>query len=146
MTERTPQPTTVVEELKELGRQLTATIKAVAGGDEVRSLGHELKDGLREAAQNVEEAWDRVREHDEVQRLQTRATDVSESFKTGAAQQEIREEIGDALRTLNLRLSALVARLQVPKPETAGTQMASRAEIDTTTDAAYTGATTKLES
>ena len=145
MTERMPDQTTIVDELKELGRQLTATIKAVASSDQVRSLGHELKDGLREAAENVQNAWEQVREHDEVQLLQARATDVAESFKTGEAQQEIREEIGDALRALNARLSALVARLQSPTNGTADPQVTHSTAI-TTTDTAYTGATSKLDS
>lgn len=144
MTERMPDQTTIVDELKELGRQFTATIKAVAGGDQVRSLGHELKDGLREAAENVQNAWEQVREHDEVQRLQTRASDVAESFKTGEAQQEIREEIGDALRALNLRLRTLVERLQ---PTTNGApDPPPQTMAIITTDTAYTGATSKLDS
>lgn len=145
MTERVPDQTTIGEELKELGRQLTATIKAVAGSEQVRSLGHELKDGLREAAQNVEDAWEKVRDHDEIQRLQARATGVAESFKTGEAQQEIRQEIGDALRTLNLRLSALVARLQPPTNGAIDMEVTPSTEIVTTTNASYTGATKKLE-
>ncbi|HEY0604294.1 MAG TPA: hypothetical protein VGD58_15345 [Herpetosiphonaceae bacterium] len=146
MTERTPDQTSIGEELKELGRQLTVTIKAVAGSEQVRSLGSELKDGLREVAQNVEDAWEKVRERDEIQRLQARASDVAESFKTGEAQQEIREEIGDALRALNARLSTLVARLQPPTNGATDTPVTPTTAITTTTDVAYTGATQKLES
>src|SRR5687767_2825514 len=97
MNDQNVEQASIVEELKELGRQLTATLKAIAGSEQMRDLGHELKDGLREAAQNVEEAWATVRDRDEVQRLQARASDVADAFRTGHAQQEIREELSDAL-------------------------------------------------
>ena len=145
MTERKPDQN-VVDELKEFGRQLTVTMKAVAGSDQLRTLGHELKDGLREAAQRVDEAWDAIRERDEVQRLQERAADVAESFKTGEAQHELRAEIAAALHALNVRLSQVLQRTQ---PVTAPPVDQATPQPDeplAVSDAAYTGATRNLES
>lgn len=144
MIERKPEQTRIVDELKEFGRQLTVTIKAIATSEKVRSLGHELKDGLREAAENVEEAWNKVRERDEMQKLQAKAANVAESFKAGEVQQEIREEIADALHALNVRLSALVERLQ---PTTNGAAEAyMQHEVGAALEISYTGATEKLDS
>ncbi len=102
----------VAEELKELGRQLTNAVKTVATSEEVRGVGQEIRDGLKNIAREVDEAFDRVREREEVQRVKTQAGNVVESFKTGEAQQEIREELSDALHALNLRLQALMERFQ----------------------------------
>lgn len=146
MSEHRPDQSSIVDELKQLGRQLTATMKVVASSDEVRSLGHEFKDGLRDAAQNVEEAWEKVRERDEVQRLQARAADVAQAFKTGTAQQEIREEIGEALHALNVRLSQLVARLQATSDDPATPATPATNDAATPTDEPYTGSTKRLDS
>lgn len=107
----------IAEELKELGRQLTTAVKAVATSDEVRGLGLEIRDGLKTLTNEVDEAFDRVRERDEVQRVKQQAGSVVESFKRGEAQQEIRDELRDALHALNLRLQTLLERFQAP-PET----------------------------
>lgn len=144
MIERKPEQTNIVNELKEFGRQLTVTIKAIATSEQVRSLGHEIKDGLREAAENVEEAWNKMRERDEMQKLQAKAADVAESFKTGEVQQEIREEIADALHALNVRLSALVERLQPTTSGTTNTYL--QKEVGAAPEVSYTGATEKLDS
>jgi phosphoenolpyruvate synthase/pyruvate phosphate dikinase len=119
MSEKQPEQPKVVAEFKELGHQLTATIKAVAGSEHLRSLSAELRDGLKEATQEVEETFAKLRASDDVQRLRERAADVAQSFKTGEAQREIREEVIDALRALNLRLSELRERIQPhDQPET----------------------------
>jgi cell division protein ZapA (FtsZ GTPase activity inhibitor) len=102
----------IADELKELGRQLTTAVKTVATSDEVRGVGQEIRDGLKNIAREVDEAFDRVREREEVQRVKMQAGNVVESFKTGEATQEIREELSDALRALNLRLQALMERFQ----------------------------------
>ncbi|HEY0604785.1 MAG TPA: hypothetical protein VGD58_17840 [Herpetosiphonaceae bacterium] len=144
MSDRKPDQSNIVDELKELGRQLTATMRAVAGSEQVRSLGSDLKDGLREAAQSVEEAWDKVRERDEVQRLQAKAADVAESFKTGEAQQEIRQEVTEAIHALNVRLSQLLERLQstsLPQNNSGTTAQQPPASGE---DQGYTGETRRL--
>lgn len=144
MSERKPDQSNIVDELKELGRQLTATMRAVAGSEQVRSLGNEIKDGLREAAQSVEEAWDKVRERDEVQKLQAKAADVAESFKTGEAQQEIREEVAEAIHALNVRLSQLLERLQPTSlPQNNGGTTAQHPPASGE-DQGYTGETRRL--
>ena len=145
MSYNKPEQNNIVEELKELGRQLTATVRVVAGSDQVRSLGHELKDGLREAAQNVEEAWEKVRDHDEVQKLQSKAADVAGSFKSGQAQQEIREEVTDAIHALNLRLSQLLQRLQQTNlPQDSSDSPTQQTPPASGQDQSYTGETRRL--
>jgi uncharacterized coiled-coil DUF342 family protein len=146
MTERNPNESKIVDELKELGRQLTATVKAVAGSEQVRSLGQELREGLREATQSVDETLDKVREREEVQRLRARASDVVESFKTGEAQRDIREEVGAAIQALNVRLRDLVAQLQ-GEPDNGGAQTPPDvAQTPPATDETYTGETRRLDS
>lgn len=140
MTQRSNGESNIGAELKELGRQLTEAVKSIATSDEVRTMGQELRDGFREAAHNVEEALGKVRERDEVQRLRAKASDVAESFRTGDAQREIRTEVTDALRALNLRLHELLERLQ---PDTPTNQPGANT---TPTDESYTGATRKLDS
>jgi methyl-accepting chemotaxis protein len=132
MTERKPDQASIGDEFKELAKQLTATIKAVAGSEQLRTLGSELRDGMKDAAKEVEETVAKLRQSDEVQRLRSRAADVADSFKTGEAQREIREEVVEALQALNERLSALRARVD-PDPTP-----------PTDADEPYTGQTRKL--
>lgn len=145
MTEHTPDQHGIVDELKQLGYQLTATLKAVATSDQVRALGHELKDGLRDAAQNVEGAWDTVRERDDIQRLQARAAEVAGSFKSGVEHYEIREELGAALHALNVRLAQLLERVQQTPHGTALVGPVDEAELVSTADEPSTGTTQRLE-
>lgn len=139
MTERKPDQSTIADEFKELARQLTATIKAVAGSEHVRSLGNELRDGMKDAAREVEETVAKLRNSDDVQRLRSRAANVADSFKTGAAQREIREEVAEALHALNERLNALRARLEPDRASPAAGQTPAP-----DADEPYTGQTRKL--
>lgn len=143
MTDHKPNESNIAAELKEIGRQLTETVKAVATSEQVRTLGAELRDGFREAAQNVEETLSKLRERDEVQRLRVRANDVAESFRTGEAQREIREEVSDALRALNLRLGELLERVQ-PKDSPSGPPNDTSHPAAGSTEESYTGETRRL--
>ncbi len=114
MSERKPDGSNLGEELRELGKTLTEAVKTVAGSDEVRKLGGELRDGFRDVARSFDETMDRINDREEVQRVKQQASKVGESFKTGNAQREISDVVGDALHTLNLRLKELLDRLQPP--------------------------------
>ena len=144
MTQQAPTEPSLADELRELGRQLTATVKAVAQSEQVRTLGHELRDGLRDAAQDVENTVATLGHRDEVQQLRARAADVAESFRSGDAQRDIRDEVADALRALNTRLGALVTRLDSPTG-TVPTPTSPAATQSSTTAEAYTGTTQKLD-
>jgi hypothetical protein len=80
----------------------------------VRKLGTELRDGFRDAARNFDDTLDRINERDDVQRVKQQAANVAQSFKTGDAQREISDVVGDALHTLNLRLKEILEKLQPP--------------------------------
>ncbi len=144
MTQQPPSEPSLADELRELGRQLTATVKAVAQSEHVRTLGHELRDGLRDAAQDVENTVATLSRRDEVQQLRARAVDVAESFRSGDAQRDIRDEVADALRALNTRLGELVTRLDSPTG-TVPTPTSPAASQPSTTAEAYTGTTQKLD-
>jgi 3-hydroxyisobutyrate dehydrogenase-like beta-hydroxyacid dehydrogenase len=145
MTQPTPTEPSLADELRELGRQLTATVRAIAGSEQVRTLGRELHDGLRDAAQEVETTVATLRQREEVQQLRARATGVAESFKTGEAQRDIRDEVADALRALNTRLGELVTRVDSPT-DTSVTPGPSGSTSDPSAAAhPYTGTTQKLE-
>jgi len=139
MSERRPDGSGLGDELRELGRTLTEAVKTVASSDEVRKLGTELRDGFRDVARNFDDALDRINERDEVQRVRQQAANVAQSFKTGDAQREISDTVGDALHTLNLRLKELLDRLQPPdggSPPPAGS---------TPQEGGYTGQTRRLD-
>lgn len=135
-----PQGSNIGDELKELGRQLAQTVKAIATSDEVRNLGTELRDGFREVTRNVEDVVTQVRERDEVQRLKSQAGQVAQSFKTGDAQRELREEIGSALQTLNARLRDLLDKIQP-----ADSSPSPPASQPNENGQGYTGQTVRLE-
>lgn len=119
----------IADELKELGRQLTAAVKAVATSEEIRSVGQEIREGVKQIAREVDEAFDRLREREELQRVKQQAGTVVGSIKSGEATQELREEIRDALHALNLRLQALLERLQ-PRSETPPTPPSTSIPIE----------------
>lgn len=139
MSEQRPDRGGLGDELRELGKTLTEAVKSVTGSDEVRKLGTELRDGFRDAARNFDETLDKINERDEVQRVRQQAVNVAQSFKTGDAQREISETVGDALHTLNLRLKELLDRLQPPDggspPPTGATPQ----------EDSYTGQTRRLD-
>lgn len=139
MSERKPDENGLGDELRELGRTLTEAVKSVATSDEVRKLGTELRDGFRDAARNFDDALDRVNEREEVQRVRQQAANVAQSLKSGDAQREISDTVGDALHTLNLRLKEMLERLQPPNdspPPAAGA---------TPQEEGYTGQTRRLD-
>lgn len=143
MPDHKPGENNLGAELKELGRQLTEAVKAVATSDEVRSMGNELRDGFREAAHTVEETLSKVRERDEVQRLRERAANVADAFRTGEAQREIRTEVAEALHALNTRLRDLLSRFESSDASQGTTPDASTSSSE---DTGYTGTTRRLDS
>ncbi|HEX6290371.1 MAG TPA: hypothetical protein VFZ66_14370 [Herpetosiphonaceae bacterium] len=130
MTERKPDEVHITHELKQLGRHLTQTVKAVAGGEEVRKLGQELREGFKGMIEEMEETLDKAREREEVQRLRAQATRVADSVKSGEAQQEIREEVASAIHRLNEQLRALLQRIQ-PQDDEPPAQPTSSAGMPT---------------
>lgn len=112
MNEQETGQVRITEELKELGRQLARAVNAVAQSEEVRQLGQELREGLQEATDELEDVLSKVRESEEVHKLRQHAGRVVESIKTGEAQQEIRQGLATALRTLNEQLHELLEEMQ----------------------------------
>ena len=137
MEERKPE-TGIAAELKELGLQFAATAKAVLTSEQVRSLGYELRDGLREAMEAVEHAIEKVGEREEVQRLRERAGDVADSLRSGAAQHELGKEFADAMHALSARLQALRTRLDTPA-------LPPEEHLPAVVSPPYVGETRKLE-
>jgi len=130
------------EEIKALGKQLAVTAKAFIASEEMQSAKKELSNAFKEVTSELEDAVAKARERDEVQQWQEKAAEVTESWKQGVLQKNIRAEMITALRSVNEQLRGLSMSLQKkagtksPEPATPPDATENAAENETPSDQA----------
>lgn len=124
MTERSTGDPRITTELQELGRQLTLAIKA--GSQDLRELGDELRAGFTEMSSEIGQALSHIRARDEVQQARTQAARLADTVRSSQAQQEIREEVVEALHALNVHLKTLLTGGQPGQEQPAAEPTAER--------------------
>jgi hypothetical protein len=108
----------VADELKELGRQLSAAIKSAWESDERKELEREISEGLKALGDQIDEAVETARDSEAVKGMKADVKRAVETVREGDAIQTLREGLAGGLRTLNREIGDLSSSLESEeKPE-----------------------------
>jgi len=103
---------TIVQELSELGRQLSATLRGAWESEERRGLQREISEGLEALGDQVEEAVQSARGSEALQGLKTDIKQAAKTARESEPVQDIRAGLVKGLQEINRGLSRLVASWQ----------------------------------
>jgi hypothetical protein len=111
--EPSPKPSgEVLDELRELGRNLRALLQSAWESDERKKLQGEIETGLNELFSNLSQAAQDFSASPTGQTLKSDIEDLSQRIKTGEVETKVRAEVLNALRAANEGLK----NASTPKP------------------------------
>lgn len=111
-----PDPSDVARELHEMGRNLANILRGAWGSDERRRLNDEIRQGVSDLTDTVNQAVSQFRQSSTGQRVEGEIHDFHERIRAGEVDTKIREEILSALRTVNTELEKCTKRTETPPP------------------------------
>lgn len=99
------------EELRSLGANLKQVLEEAWRSDERARLQQEIETGLKDAAESLRAAASDFEQSPAGQRLKSEMKDIGEKMRTGELRDEVRSELVEILRRLNDELKAAADRL-----------------------------------
>jgi hypothetical protein len=99
----------VLEELRELGRNLRTIVQSVWESEERKKLEHDLETGLNEVYNSLSKATQDFAESPTGKTLKSDIEDLGQRIRSGEVETQVREEILSALRAANDGLRKAVA-------------------------------------
>lgn len=104
------------EEFKVFGSNLLTAVRSVAQSEEVRQLGSQIVDSLRDIGEEIQETVQQAKEKDEVKAVSEQAKRVSNSVganvREGSITHELQTSLSKALHTLNTELNKIIDQIQ----------------------------------
>jgi signal recognition particle GTPase len=94
----------ILEELRELGRNLKAIIQSVWESEERKKLERELETGLNEVYTSLSKTAKEFSESSTGKNIKAEIEDLGERIRSGEVEIKVRDEILTALRTANVGL------------------------------------------
>jgi hypothetical protein len=91
----------ILEELRELGRNLQAMVQTMWESEERKKLEHELETGLTEAYNSLSKAAHEFAESPTGKNIKTELEDLGQRIRSGEVEAKVRSEILSALKSAN---------------------------------------------
>jgi len=108
----------IADELRELGQQLSAALKAAWESEERLELQREISEGLLALGEQIEEVARRARESEALQEAETDVKEAVAKAKRSDVVQNLRQGLVDGLQSINRELARLTS---AQKDEAGGT-------------------------
>jgi hypothetical protein len=99
------------EELRSLGANLKQMLEEAWQSEERVQLQREIESGLKDAAEALQSAASDFEQSQAGQRLKNEMKDIGEKVRAGELQDQVRSELAGILRKLNDELQAAASRL-----------------------------------
>jgi hypothetical protein len=112
MTESTDPKTELSDEFRKLGENLTENLKAIWEHPETKGHREEIKEGLVQLGDTLSQAVREFSESPTGQRLQAGVDDLGEKVRSGEVESRARQELLQALNTINAELEKVKDRLK----------------------------------
>ena len=109
----------VLDELRELGRNLSSLLQSAWESDERKKLQSELESGLNDVYNSLRQAAKEFSEGPTGQTLKTDLEDLGQRIRSGEVEVKVRSEVLNALRAANEELKK--ASTKTPPPPESGT-------------------------
>ena len=104
------------DEFREFGRQLIRAMRSVADSPELRNVGQEIVESLRHIGGEVQQAYERTKEREEVKDLGQQAKRVthtlSENVRSNELASDVQQSLSKALHSLNEELNKVIDQVQ----------------------------------
>lgn len=104
------------DELRSLGANLKKVLEEAWRSEERERLMQEIESGLKEAAETLRAAAADFEHSPTGRRLKSEMQDIGDKMRVGALQGEVRSELVDILSKLNSELQAAASRLSDRRP------------------------------
>ena len=106
----------ILQELQSLGRELTATVRALWESEESRRLRQEIGEGFVELGRQVDAAVQSAQESETARQLEEQVKEAVEKARQSDLSRQVEEGLLMGLRVLNEQLSRVVSSLSTEKP------------------------------
>ena len=116
MTEGQQPDNNLSDEFRNLGHNLINAMRAAWDNPERKKLQQEIEDGLEEFASTVKAEADHFSQSPTGQRLRSDVEGLQERVRTGEVETKVRDELLNALRTVNAELEKVTGKLQPEDP------------------------------
>jgi gas vesicle protein len=110
MSQTEPRKENLSEEFRNLGENLVGLLRAVWETPERQDLQQEIESGISELSKTVKTEVDSFSESPTGQRLKSDMEAVNEKIRSGETQEKIRNELLQALKTINDELKKASSR------------------------------------
>ncbi|WP_298820129.1 hypothetical protein [Chloroflexus sp.] len=101
-------------ELRELGQQIEAALRAALENERARQVQQELLHGLRTVGEQVQSAAKLIAENPRVQELAERGQQALNQIQQSQAAHDLQQTLAQGIAQLNDRLAELIKRMQSP--------------------------------
>lgn len=106
----------LTDEFREFGRQLLRAMRSVAESPELRNVGQEIVESLRHIGGEVQQAYERTKDSEEVKGLGQQAKRVtqtlSENVRSNDLANDVQQGLSKALHSLNEELNKVIDQVQ----------------------------------
>jgi hypothetical protein len=110
MSEQTPSPDSISDELRKLGENLKKTLGAMWESEERKSATQNLEKGAAEVGKALENLAAELTQGDTAQQIRQDVDDLQDRFKSGELGEKVRTEMTDSLKRVNEELEKLMGR------------------------------------
>jgi ElaB/YqjD/DUF883 family membrane-anchored ribosome-binding protein len=110
MSQTEPRKENLSEEFRNLGENLVGLLRAVWESPERQDLQQEIESGINQLNNTVKTEMDSFSESPTGQRLKSDVQAVNEKIRSGETQEKIRDELLQALKTINDELQKASSR------------------------------------
>jgi hypothetical protein len=104
----------VASELRDLGENLKNILIDAWESEERKNLQNEIKTGLANLGQNLDQAAKEFKESEAGQRFRTETEDLHRRFRSGEVETRVREDLIAALRKINTELEKILSPKSPP--------------------------------
>ena len=126
-----PQPEeNLVEEFQILGKTLVSALRAVWEAPERKRVQEDFSNGLNELGNTLKREADHLANSQTGQQIRTGVDQIGERLRSAEAQEKIRVELVNALKTVNSELQKVVDRWTVEQPATGEVNPEESAPVD----------------
>lgn len=106
----------IADELRNLGDQLKEIFRSAWESDERKKLSNEIDSGLKNLSDSLKQASDEFSQSPSGQNLKSDLQDFQNRLKTGEVENQLRNELLTALRTINEQLKKVSADIEKKPP------------------------------
>jgi DNA topoisomerase VI subunit B len=111
-----PKSGDILEELRELGRNLGALVQSIWESEERKKVQTEIETGLRDVSKSLQE----LANSETGQTIKADLNELNERLRTGEMQEKVRSEVLSALRMANDGLKKASGPKEPPQPPQEG--------------------------